>query len=39
MVYQRMPQVKRFILREERSFTEVVEGTFHIPAVISGINT
>lgn len=28
-------QAKRFILREERSFVEVVEGTFSIPAVPS----
>src|SRR5580765_5524431 len=27
-----MAQEKRFILREERSFVEVVEGTFGIPA-------
>jgi hypothetical protein len=27
-----MAQTKRFILREERTFTEVVEGTFGIPA-------
>ncbi len=30
-------QEKRFILREERTFTEVVEGTFQIPAVTSGV--
>ena len=29
-------QEKRFILREERTFTEVVEGTFHIPATNIG---
>ena len=29
-------QEKRFILREERTFTEVVEGTFQIPAVNDG---
>ena len=27
-------QEKRFILREERTFTEVVEGTLDLPAVI-----
>ena len=27
-----MAQEKRFILREERSFVEVVEGTFGVPA-------
>ena len=27
----RMAQTKRFILREERTFTEVVDGTFCIP--------
>jgi hypothetical protein len=26
-------QTKRFILREERTFLEVVEGTFQLPAV------
>jgi NIPSNAP len=26
-------QAKRFILREERSFVELVDGTFNIPAV------
>ncbi len=31
-----MAQEKRFILREERTFTEVVEGTFQIPAVTPG---
>jgi hypothetical protein len=29
-------QTKRFILREERTFTEVVEGTFGLPATGSG---
>ena len=33
-----MAQEKRFILREERSFTEVVEGTFQLPAVYQGAN-
>ncbi len=28
-----MAQSKRFILREERNFVEVVEGTFDIPAI------
>jgi hypothetical protein len=28
-----MAQEKRFILREERTFTEVVESTFQIPAI------
>ena len=32
-------QEKRFILREERSFTEVVEGTFQLPAVHQDANT
>jgi len=27
-----LAQAKRFILREERTFTEVVEGTFSLPA-------
>lgn len=27
-----MAQAKRFILREERNFVEVVEGTFELPA-------
>ena len=31
-----LAQEKRFILREERTFTEVVEGTFQIPAVNHG---
>lgn len=30
-------QAQRFILREERSFLEVVDGTFEMPAHISGI--
>jgi len=30
-----MAQTKRFILREERSFVEVVDGTFGVPAAIS----
>ena len=34
-----MAQEKRFILREERSFTEVVEGTFQLPAVHREANT
>ncbi len=29
----RMAQTKRFILREERTFAEVVDGTFGVPAV------
>ena len=28
-----MAQTKRFIVREERTFLEVVEGTFGVPAV------
>ena len=32
-------QEKRFILREERSFTEVVDGTFQLPAVYQGVTT
>ena len=31
-----MAQEKRFILREERTFTEVVAGTFQLPAVVQG---
>ena len=34
-----MAQEKRFILREERSFTEVVEGTLQLPAVDQDANT
>ena len=30
-------QEKRFILREERTFTEVVEGSIQIPAVTAGV--
>jgi len=30
-----MAQAKRFILREERTFTEVVDGTFEIPATFT----
>ena len=30
-------QSKRIILREERNFVEIVDGTFGIPAVLSGI--
>jgi len=29
-------QTKRFILREERNFVEVVDGTFGIPATLAG---
>ena len=32
-----MAQSKRIILREERNFVEIVDGTFGIPAVLSGI--
>jgi hypothetical protein len=31
-----MAQTKRLILREERNFVEVVEGTFGLPATLSG---
>lgn len=31
-----LAQGKRFILREERSFVEMVDGTFHLPPVESG---
>lgn len=31
-----MAQTKRFILREERNFVEVVEGTFGIPSSLVG---
>jgi hypothetical protein len=31
-----MVQSKRIILREERSFVEVVNGTFELPAALSG---
>lgn len=34
-----MAKEKRLILREERTFTEVVEGTFQIPAIIAGAST
>jgi hypothetical protein len=30
-----MAETKRFILREERTFVEVVEGTFGIPAALA----
>jgi hypothetical protein len=29
-------QTKRFILREERNFVEVVEGTFGLPSTLAG---
>jgi hypothetical protein len=29
-----MAQSRRFILREERTFVEVVDGTLHVPAII-----
>jgi hypothetical protein len=29
-----MAQTKRFILREERTFVEVVDGTFGVPAAL-----
>ena len=31
-----MAQNKRLILREERNFVEVVDGTFEIPSKLSG---
>jgi hypothetical protein len=31
-----MAQSKRFILKEERNFVEVVEGTFELPSTIKG---
>ena len=31
-----MAQNKRFILREERNFVEVVDGTFGIPSTLTG---
>jgi hypothetical protein len=31
-----MAQSKRFILREERNFVEVVDGTFEVPAATAG---
>ncbi|HEV2196950.1 MAG TPA: NIPSNAP family protein [Candidatus Acidoferrum sp.] len=31
-----MAQAKRFILREERNFVEVVDGTFGIPSTLTG---
>ena len=31
-------QEKRFILREERTFTEVVEGTFQQPSFATGVS-
>ena len=30
-----MTQTKRFILREERTFVEIVEGTFGLPSISS----
>lgn len=32
-----MAQTKRFILREERNFVEVVDGTFGIPSKLAGV--
>jgi hypothetical protein len=29
-----MAQTKRFIIREERTFLEVVDGTLHVPAIV-----
>ena len=34
-----MAQAQRFILREERSFIETVNGTFGIPAALTGSTT
>ena len=34
-----MAQAKRFILREERTFTEVVDGTFGSPASLTGASS
>ena len=34
-----MAQAKRFILREERTFTEVVDGAFGIPASPTGASS
>jgi len=31
----KMAQTKRLILREERNFVEVVDGTFGVPATLS----
>jgi hypothetical protein len=31
-----MAQTKRFILREERNFVEVVEGTLDVPSSFNG---
>jgi hypothetical protein len=31
-----MAQQKRFILREERNFVEVVDGTFGLPPITAG---
>jgi len=31
----KMVQTKRLILREERNFVEVVDGTFGVPATLS----
>jgi hypothetical protein len=31
-----MAQTKRLILREERNFVEVVDGTFGLPSTLSG---
>jgi hypothetical protein len=32
-----MAQAKRFILREERSFVETVDGTFGLPSTLGGV--
>lgn len=32
-----MAQSKRFVLREERTFLEVVEGTFELPSTLKGV--
>jgi hypothetical protein len=31
-----MAQTKRLILREERTFVEIVDGTFGLPSIIAG---
>lgn len=32
-----MAQTRRFILREERNFVEVVDGTFNVPSTLTGV--
>lgn len=34
-----LAQTKRFIVREERSFVEVVEGAFCLPPIVTGVHS